>query len=222
MTSLAASVERQWAIPGYSPWIWALSWDTSRQQCFFLNLLSGEKVPVIQSSGNPKKYPDLFTRQCPWLSAPEEQEPLCRGIFQCGLTCPTCSAQLLHHPPAEAPLLWPSWLGPAGSDETWTYGFHKEFSCICTTVDGGFGWLFLVFPQHDAEKLKANVSLPNTSVSAEVCLVLSLIKLHLNVFSFSCMHVHFFPLLPQNKRNLTWFFLSWQCATCFSHFLRSS
>lgn len=144
-----------------------------------------------------------------------------RGFSSVVWPVPPVLHSFCHHPPAEAPLLSPSLLGPAGSDETWTYAFHREFSCICTTVDGGFGCLFLAFPQQDAEKLKAHISLLNTSLSAEVCLVLSLIKLHLNVFSFSCMHVHFFPLLPQNKRNLTWFFLSWKCATCFSHFLHS-
>lgn len=144
-----------------------------------------------------------------------------RGFSSVVWPVPPVLHSFCHHPPAEAPLLSPSLLGPAGSDETWTYSFHKEFSCICTTVDGGFGCLFLAFPQQDAEKIKAHISLLNTSLSAEVCLVLSLIKLHLNVFSFSCMHVHFFPLLPQNKRNLTWFFLSWKCATCFSHFFHS-
>lgn len=36
-----------------------------------------------------------------------------RGFSSVVYTCPTCSAQLLPSPTAEAPLLWPSWLVPA-------------------------------------------------------------------------------------------------------------
>lgn len=194
MTSQAASVERQWTIPGYSPWVWALRWDTWRQQCSFLNLLSRAKVLVIQSSGDPEKYPDIPTLQCPWLSAPEGAGTFVQGDFPVWFNVPhvVCKASAI----TPQPLLWPSWLGPAGPEKTWTYSFHKEFSCTWTTVDGGFGWLFPLFPQHDMEKPKAHISLWNPSFSAQV--MLSLIKLHLNVFSFF-LHACAFLLIASSK-----------------------
>lgn len=108
MISWAASVERQWTIPGYSPWVWALRWDTSRQQFSFLNLLSRAKVLVIQSSGDPEKYPDIPTLQCPWLSAPEGAGAFVQGDFPVWFNVPqvVCKASAITPQPVCDPPGW--------------------------------------------------------------------------------------------------------------------